>query len=108
MCAHTLHPSGNVPAASMMDVNKYPNVSHFFPAIMSLHAKLLDEERYDLRHQNKGRPCLTTKRHLRMIKRQINVLRESSRSFSAMDLQKSCGMTSRMSSVQESTEFPWI
>ena len=42
--------------------------------------KTLDEEMYDLR----------------LINRQINVLRRSSRSASAIDFQKSCGMISRV------------
>ena len=67
--------------AHMMDVNKYPNPSHFSPSTLFGHAKNhLDEKMYDL--------CL--------IKRQINVLRESSRSVSAIALQKSCGLSSRV------------
>ena len=86
--------------ADMMDVNEYPNISRFSRATLFRHAKKpLDKDMYDLRHQNKGKPCLTTKRDLRVIKRQINVLRESSRSFSAIDLQGSCGMSSRMSAL---------
>ena len=99
MCARTLHQLGNVPVADMMDVNNYPNLSRFSRATLFRHAKnLLDEDVYDLRHQNKGRPCLTTKQGLRD-KGQTNVLSESSRSFSAIDLQKSCGMSSRVSAV---------
>ena len=100
LCARTLHQLGNVPVADMMDVNKYPNLSRFSHASLFRHAKKpLDEDIYDLLHQNKGRPRLTTKQDLRVIKRQINILRESSRSFSAIDLQKSCGMSSRVSAV---------
>ena len=100
MCARTLHQLGNVPVADTMDVNKYPNLSHFSHASLYRHAKKpLDEDIYDLLHQNKGRPRLTTKQDLRVIKRQINILRESSRSFSAIDSQKSCGMSSRMSAL---------
>ena len=100
MCARTLHQLGNVPVADMIDVNKYPNLSRFSRANLFCHAKkALGEDIYDLRHQNRGRPRLTTKQDLRVIKRQINVLRESSRSFSEIDLQKRCGMSSRMSSL---------
>ena len=100
MYARTLHQLGNVPVADMMDVNKYPSLSRFSRATLFRHAKKpLDEDIYDLRHQNKGRPSLTTKRDLHVIKRQINILRESSRSFSAIDLQKSCGMSSKMSAL---------
>ena len=99
LCARTLHQLGNVPVADMMDVNNYPNLSRFSRATLFRHAKnLLDEDMYDLRHQNKGRPCLTTKQGLRD-KRQTNALSETSRSFSAIDLQKSCGMSSRVSAV---------
>ena len=100
VCARKLHQVGNVPVADMMDVNKYPNLSRFSHASLFRHAKKpLDEDMYDLLHQNKGRPRLTTKQDLRMLKRQINILRESSRSFSAIDSQKSCGMSSRMSAL---------
>ena len=84
----------------MMDVNKYPNLSRFSRATLFRHGrKPLGEDMYDLRHQNKGRSRLTTKRDICVIKRQINVLRESSRSFTAIDLQKRCGMSSRMSAL---------
>ena len=90
----------------MMDVNNYPNLSHFSRATLFRHAKKpLDENMYDLRHKNKGRTRLSTKRDLRVIKRQINVFRESSRSFSAIDLQKICGMSIRMSALTLTREL---
>ena len=94
MCARTLYQLGNIPATDMMDVNKYPSLPRFSHALCII---IMDEDMYDIRHQNKGRPRLTTKWDLRVIKRQINVLRESSRNFSAINLQKSCGISSRMS-----------
>ena len=83
-----------------MDINKYPNLFRFSRATLFCHAKKpLDEDMYDVRHQNRGRSCLTIKRDLHVIKRQSNVMREGSRSFSAINLQKRCGMSSRMSAI---------
>ena len=83
-----------------MDINKYPNLFRFSRATLFRHAKKpLDEDMHGVRHQNRGRPCLTIKRDLRVIKRQSNVMREGSRSFSVVELQRGCGMSSRMSAI---------
>ena len=85
---------------NIMDINKYPNLFRFSRATLFRHAnKPLDEDMYGVRLQNRGRPCLTIKRDLRVIKRQSNVMREGSRSFSVVELQRGCGMSSRMSAI---------
>ena len=55
MCARTLHQLRNVSVTDMMDVNKYPNLSHFSCGTLFCHVKNpLDEDMYDFRHLNKG------------------------------------------------------
>ena len=91
---------------NMMDLNNYANLSGFSPATLFCWAKTPSEEdRYDCQHQNKGIHRLTTKPDLRLIKRQISVLRENARSFSAIVLQRRCGMSSRMSSCGMSSRM---
>ena len=100
ICVRTLHQVGKVPVAEMMDHKKYPNLAQFSRATLFRHAKKsLDDDSHDRRHFNPGRLRLGTERNIRIIKRQISVLRESVGTFTSRDLQVSSGLSRKMSNL---------
>ena len=71
------------------DKNKYPGFVPFLSAAISRHAKLSlnGTDMLDKRTMNEGRPLLLNERDHRLIKRQINKLREFKGSFSSQQNQ---------------------
>ena len=96
----TLYQLGHVEIREMMDKRKFPRLAQFSRATLFRHAtRPLDEVTHDKRHINPGRPKKSTPRDVRLIKRQIKVLRAHYGSFSSRDLQEACFLSHRMSNL---------
>ena len=85
-----IHEIGKVKISEIIrDKKKYPGFVPFLSAAIYRHAKLpLDgTDVFDKRTLNEGRPPLLNERDYRLIKRQINILREFEESFSSRRIQ---------------------